>query len=161
MAGLVYSAYHGCLQERHPISHSSCFDVCYRGLPVPRTDPVCAAFELADCGKDQHLPAALLLPSRSSHLMSVGVCNLVTTWKIFLWQLCRLSPGKLDITQQDLEGQQTVQEGAASSPPHTPHFRSVLICFSNMLTGLVVSKSEKRKKKKVTGNILKKNAHAF
>lgn len=92
MAGLVYSAYHGCLQERYPISHSSCFDVWYRGLPVPRTGPVCAAFELAACGKDQHLPAALLLPSRSSHLMSIGVCDLyIAAWKT---SLCLSVPQK-------------------------------------------------------------------
>lgn len=39
MAGLVYSAYHGCLPERYPISHSSCFDVWHRGLPVPPHGP--------------------------------------------------------------------------------------------------------------------------
>lgn len=35
MVGLVYTAYRGCLEERYPISHSSCYDVWHRGLPVP------------------------------------------------------------------------------------------------------------------------------
>lgn len=35
MAGLVYSAYQGCQQERYHISHSSCFDVWDRSFPVP------------------------------------------------------------------------------------------------------------------------------
>lgn len=46
MAGLVYSAYHGCLQERYPISHSSCFDVWHRGLPVPLHKPgICSLWD--------------------------------------------------------------------------------------------------------------------
>lgn len=35
----ICSAYHGCLQERYPISHSSCFDVWYRSFPVPPHRP--------------------------------------------------------------------------------------------------------------------------
>lgn len=73
MAGLVYCAYQGCLQERYPISHSSCFDVWYRGLPVPpHSLRYVEPFELADCGKDPAPPP--VAPLRS---MSIGVCNLV------------------------------------------------------------------------------------
>lgn len=123
MAGLVYSAYHGCLQERYPISHSSCFDVWYRGLPVPRTGPVCAAFELAACGKDQHLPAALLLPSRSSHLMSIGVCDLfIAAWKT---SLCLSVPQKA--WHHTTKTWRTFLQTVRYSDLH--NIRSVLICF--------------------------------
>lgn len=73
MAGLVHGAYQGCLQERRPISHSSCFDVRYRGPPVPlhalrHAQP----FELPVSGK------AAVAPQRvapHTHLISFGACE--------------------------------------------------------------------------------------
>lgn len=77
MVRLVHRAYQGCLQERRPISHSSCFDVRYRGPPVPlhalrHAQPI----ELAVCGK----AAAAAAPQREAppphaHIMSFGACE--------------------------------------------------------------------------------------
>lgn len=77
MAGLVHRAYQGCLQERRPISHSSCFDVRYRGPPVPlhalrHAQP----FELAVCGKAAAAaPPQWVAPPPHAHLISFGACE--------------------------------------------------------------------------------------
>lgn len=109
MAGLVYCAYQGCLQERYPISHSSCFDVWYRGLPVPpHSLRYVEPFELADCGKDPAPPP--VAPLRS---MSIGVCNLVIAALNQALAARRwLSLKGLDITQQ----QQNPEDAFANSP---------------------------------------------
>lgn len=107
MAGLVYCAYQGCLQERYPISHSSCFDVWYRGLPVPpRSLRYVEPFELADCGKDPAPPPVAPSPS-----MSIGVCDLAIA--ALKEALADSAAGCwLDITQQ----QQNQEDTFANSP---------------------------------------------
>lgn len=70
----------------------------------PWTGLVCAAFEIADCGKDQRL---LTIPTRghSSLLMSIGVCDLFTSaWKTSLQKLCLLSLRKPVLTHQQFQG---------------------------------------------------------
>lgn len=94
MAGLVHRAYQGCLQERRPISHSSCFDVRYRGPPVPlhalrHAQP----FELTVCGKAAAAPRRVAPPPprlpnqfwrlRIWSLLAVGSTRLVCQKKGF------------------------------------------------------------------------------
>lgn len=71
----MHRAYQGCLQERRPISHSSCFDVRYRGPPVPlhalrHAQP----FELTVCGKAAAAPRRVAPPPHA-YLISFGACE--------------------------------------------------------------------------------------
>lgn len=92
----------------------------------PRTGPVCAPFEIADCGKDQRLlPAASFLSSRSRRLMSIGV-----------FEICSMQherPALHAVTQKarhqhtnNFKGTLYKHSGARCSDP-PPKIRSVLI----------------------------------
>lgn len=92
----------------------------------PRTGPVCAPFEIADCGKDQRLlPTASFLSSRSRRLMSIGV-----------FEICSMRherPALHAVTQKarhqhtnNFKGTLYKHSGARCSDP-PPKIRSVLI----------------------------------